>query len=151
MNLDLSDQEVESDKEGDGTEEIVVDDASGQSAQPREEIVLSSSGATSGSSSSSLSSSSESGEEEDARGDDGSPSEQAALATDATGRNNEAKGSLDLTDSDGYFVSSEDPTAVATELNASEAKLIGGQMIGSLCFKSGDQEHRFLHEASGYG
>jgi hypothetical protein len=29
MNLDLSDQEAKSDKEGDGTKEIVVDDAWG--------------------------------------------------------------------------------------------------------------------------
>jgi hypothetical protein len=55
--------------------------------------------------------------------------------------------------SNSYFVSEEDPVAAAaTELGASGAKLIGGNIIGSLRFESQDREHDFLSkpEASFY-
>jgi hypothetical protein len=58
MNLDLSDQEAESDQEADKIEDIVVDDALPiQLARPHGEIVLSSSKAASSPSSSGSSSS----------------------------------------------------------------------------------------------
>lgn len=116
---------MESDEEDEKTEEIVVDDVPIQCARHREEIVLSSSGATSSSSGSSSSSSSESSKEEDAPADDEAPPERVATANEVLGGNNEAEGSLGLTDSDGYFKSPEDPTAIVGELNTFEAKLIG--------------------------
>ncbi|PUZ44596.1 hypothetical protein GQ55_8G118300 [Panicum hallii var. hallii] len=124
---------MESDEEDEKIEEIVVDDVPIQCARHREEIVLSSSGATSSSSGSSSSSSSESSEEEDAPADDEAPPERVAPANKVLGGNNEAEGSLRLTDSDGYFESPKDPTAI---------------IIGSLRFKSSDREqHGFLREA----
>lgn len=47
----------------------------------------------------------------------------------------------------GYFISLEDPAVAAVELGASGAKLIGGNVIGSLQFKSQDREHKFLSQA----
>jgi hypothetical protein len=138
---------MESDEEDEKIEEIVVDDVPIQCARHREEIVLSSSGATSSSSGSSSSSSSESSEEEDAPADDEAPPERAAPANKVLGGNNEAEGSLRLTDSDGYFESPKDPTAIVAELNAFEAKLIGATDYWQPSLQEHDREHGFLREA----
>jgi hypothetical protein len=50
-------------------------------------------------------------------------------------------------ESSSELVSKSDPVAVAKALGASEAKLIGGQVVGSICFKSRDREREFLAEA----
>ena len=52
-------------------------------------------------------------------------------------------------DSSRYLVDNADPVEVAEALGASGAKLIGGQVIGSLRFESCDREHEFLAEAGG--
>ena len=52
-------------------------------------------------------------------------------------------------ESSSYLVGRADPVVVAEALGASRAKLIGGQVIGSLCFESRDRECEFLAEAGG--
>ncbi|KAG2571459.1 uncharacterized protein LOC120640649 [Panicum virgatum] len=51
-------------------------------------------------------------------------------------------------DSSIYLVSTSDPEEVATQLGVSEAKLIGGNVVGSLRFESRDCERSFLASAS---
>ena len=50
-------------------------------------------------------------------------------------------------ESSSYLVGRADPVVVAEALGASRAKLIGGQVIGSLRFESQDREREFLAEA----
>ena len=50
-------------------------------------------------------------------------------------------------ESSGYLVGRSDPAAVAEALGASRAKVIGGQVIGSIRFESRDREHKFLAKA----
>ena len=52
-------------------------------------------------------------------------------------------------DSSSYIVSSSNPAEVAETLGTSDAKLIGGQVVGSLRFESRDWEREFLAEARG--
>jgi hypothetical protein len=52
-------------------------------------------------------------------------------------------------DSSSYLVDNADPVEVAKALRASGAKLIGGQVVGSLRFESCDREREFLAEAGG--
>jgi len=52
-----------------------------------------------------------------------------------------------LGESNGYLIGGADPAAVAEALGASGAKLIGGQVVGSLRFESRDREREFLFEA----
>ena len=49
--------------------------------------------------------------------------------------------------SSGYLVGRSDPAAVAEALGASGVKVIGGQVIGSICFESCNRERKFLAEA----
>ena len=49
--------------------------------------------------------------------------------------------------SSGYLIGRADPEEVAEALGASGAKLIGGQVVGSLRFESRDREREFLMEA----
>ena len=51
------------------------------------------------------------------------------------------------TESSSYHVSISSPAEVATALGMLEAKLIGGNIIGSLRFSSSDRERIFLAEA----
>jgi hypothetical protein len=55
--------------------------------------------------------------------------------------------SLTSSECNGYFISPEDPAVVAVELEASGAKLMSGNVIGSLQFESQDREHEFLSQA----
>ena len=50
-------------------------------------------------------------------------------------------------DNSSYLVGNADPVEVAEALGALGAKLIGGQVIGSLQFESRDREREFLVEA----
>ena len=50
------------------------------------------------------------------------------------------------TESSSYHVSTSNPAEVATALGMPEAKLIGGNIVGSLRFLSSDRERRFLAE-----
>ena len=50
-------------------------------------------------------------------------------------------------ESSGYLIGKADPAEVAESLGASGAKLIGGQVIGSLRFEGRDREREFLGEA----
>ena len=50
-------------------------------------------------------------------------------------------------ESSGYHISTSDPVEVAAALGMPEAKLIGGNIVGSLRFSSSDRERRFLAEA----
>jgi len=52
------------------------------------------------------------------------------------------------TESSNYHVSTSNPVEVAAALGMPEAKLIGGNIVGSLRFSSSDRERRFLAEAS---
>jgi hypothetical protein len=49
--------------------------------------------------------------------------------------------------SNGYFISPEEPADAAAELGALGAKLVGGNIIGSLRLESRDQEQEFLSQA----
>jgi len=51
------------------------------------------------------------------------------------------------TESSSYHVSTSNPDEVAATLGMPEAKLIGGNIVGSLRFSSSDRERRFLSEA----
>ena len=83
-----------------------------------------------------------------ASGDDGEDKplgeapETAAVSTSSMG--SDASGN-----SSAYLVGNADPREVTDALGASGAKLIGGQVVGSLCFKSRDHERQFLAEAGG--
>ena len=52
-------------------------------------------------------------------------------------------------DSSSYLIGNADPVEVAEALGASGAKLIGGQVVGSLRFESCDWEREFLAEVGG--
>ena len=52
-------------------------------------------------------------------------------------------------DSNSYLVGDADPNEVAEALGVLGAKLIGGQIVGSLRFESRDRERGFLAEAGG--
>ena len=54
------------------------------------------------------------------------------------------------TESSGYHVSTSNPVEVAATLGMPDAKLIGGNIVGSLRFLSSDRERRFLTEAGSY-
>lgn len=49
--------------------------------------------------------------------------------------------------SNGYFISPEEPDDTAAELGALGAKLVGGNIIGSLRLESQDREQEFLSQA----
>jgi hypothetical protein len=51
------------------------------------------------------------------------------------------------TESSSYHVSTSNAVEVATVLGMPEAKLVGGNIVGSLRFSSSDRERRFLTEA----
>jgi hypothetical protein len=51
------------------------------------------------------------------------------------------------TESSSYHVTTSDPVKVAATLGVSGAKLIGGNIVGSLWFESSDRERKFLVEA----
>ena len=51
------------------------------------------------------------------------------------------------TESSSYHVSTSNPVEVAATLGMPEAKLVGGNVVGSLQFSSSERERRFLTEA----
>ena len=55
----------------------------------------------------------------------------------------------DSGDSSCCFVSTSDPAEVVSALGASDAKLIGGQVVGSLRFESRNREREFFADAGG--
>ncbi|RLN28310.1 uncharacterized protein C2845_PM05G15310 [Panicum miliaceum] len=122
LTLDLSDLEAESDEAQ--AKKIVIYEVVTPSIQLREGIDLSPSGRSSGSE---------------------NPRDKAVAEPRGSA---DSEGSED-SDSGGVFVSTEDPTVVAAELNVSGAHLVGGRAIGSLRFESGKRERRLLSEAGG--
>ena len=52
-------------------------------------------------------------------------------------------------DSSAYLISQSVPSEIAEALGMKHAKLIGGQVIGKICFKSGQHERDYLSKAGG--
>jgi hypothetical protein len=150
INVEMSEQEPESDDGTEGGEKIKVADSAALTVKPHETIMLhprqSSSESSSAGSSSSLSNDSDE-KEQHASAD--KPVTDAPSARRASAVSEVSEGGSSQSESDAYFVSQEDPAAVDAELNASGAKLISGRILGSLRFESSDREHRFLSEAGG--
>jgi hypothetical protein len=150
INVEMSEQEPESDDETEGGGKIEVADSAALTVKPHETVMLrphqSSSKSSSAGSSSSLSNDSDE-KEQHASAD--KPVTDAPCARRASAVSEVSEGGGSQSESDAYFVSQEDPAAVDAELNASGAKLIGGRILGSLRFESSDREHRFLSEAGG--
>jgi hypothetical protein len=57
------------------------------------------------------------------------------------------RSSSSSSESNDYFISTEDPVAAVAELGASGANLIGSNIVGSLWFEKQDREREFLSQA----
>lgn len=115
------------------------------------ETVLSHRKASTNSSSSSSSSSSDGSERRVSSKEEGDPEEmwmeEEAEACPTIHVSTKTGSDADLSspmESSNFFISQDDPVAAAADLGASEAKLIGGQIVGSLHFESRDRECEFL-------
>lgn len=149
--LELCDQEPESDDEAVHVSAEVIVDSPMAATEPHNagsmEVAWSSHHASSSSSSSSSSSWSDGSDKRNASAERGILAAPTSLAKETPGGDDGTEGSQSSSESESYFVSQEDPAIVAVELGASGAKLIGGQIVGSLHFESSDREPRFLSEA----
>ena len=74
------------------------------------------------------------------------PSGSAATKGKQVGGEGSSGGSSS-SESSGYMLSTSNPAEVMEALSMTNAKLIGGQVVGKLRFKRGERERDFLSEA----